>query len=574
MNNYAIFILDHIELRRNAIVEAIDRECHLQPTYRTDNWAAFEDYLRKNSKKPRTEELVIFAENAEYTLVEMAKDLRTLRPQARRLGISAAKRDSSDNATFLQIPENGDIPTSFISELRGFFSVAEPPAFDDAPLAGHSGRILKEQVRRLSKKGDMREAKEWLRRFVGDFHPNAASFALVPLSQGFSGSVVLHAIVTLKDSRTVHCILKLTEANDRRKVENEVKNWGEIERALGKSSPLGTCERHTPILLKQARFKDELDPLLWVVKTARWFCVAYDFLGPDLGYLGTLHDLYSPDAELLQHLENSTLNRPGRDRFSIGLQAAMDHLGNAWHGNRRIEEKKSLWNGKDQVTPVMAPPFAFTGYQKAELLKSLSVLAPIAIRLQAITPADVDILAQVIEEGKESLAEEKHVAISSVHGDLNSSNVFLRIGDAYPYFIDFAAYHQGLLVEDFARLEVEIKFFLMDGQMTGLAPAPDIHPAQLPRWYRLEDALFAGQDMVDSPSGSASDATRVLNLVKQVRQTARRIHGKVCQNEHADFHREYLAALLYHTIRAMSYDLSLPKHIYAIHSASRILSAL
>lgn len=72
------------------------------------------------------------------------------------------------------------------------------------------------------------------------------------------------------------------------------------------------------------------------------------------------------------------------------------------------------------------------------------------------------------------------------------------------------------------------------------------------------------------------NATLCLNLVRRLRQQAKRVQAQDCGEESMPaFHDEYLPALLFHTVRAVGYDsLSIFKRLLAIHSTSAILDRL
>jgi hypothetical protein len=186
------------------------------------------------------------------------------------------------------------------------------------------------------------------------------------------------------------------------------------------------------------------------------------------------------------------------------------------------------------------------------------------------------------------LCEEVPVVLTSVHGDLNASNVFLWLREAsFPFLIDLPFYQpSGHALQDFARLEVDVKFALMDRQKESPASrlaAYDYSPEQAHLWQELEDYLLDNRTSeADEPDwrseGYKDNVKLTYRLVKLIRDSAERVQQQPLPDS-ADkpvaFMDEYLPALLYHTIRAATYpSLSIFKRLFAIYSAGSILQRL
>src|SRR6185503_14083003 len=85
--------------------------------------------------------------------------------------------------------------------------------------------------------------------------------------------------------------------------------------------------------------------------------------------------------------------------------------------------------------------------------------------------------------------------LSPAHGDLNSNNILLWLDESdHPFMIDFPFYQkEGHALQDLARLEVEIKFSLMDRQADSIdrLPALDYSDSQFLLWKEVEDHLLS-----------------------------------------------------------------------------------
>jgi hypothetical protein len=180
------------------------------------------------------------------------------------------------------------------------------------------------------------------------------------------------------------------------------------------------------------------------------------------------------------------------------------------------------------------------------------------------------------------LDNEIEMILSPAHGDLNANNVFIWLTHPdQPFFIDFPTFQaRGHALQDFARLEVEVKYTLMDRQEDSPAeqlPSFDLTPSQFVIWRQLEDYLLAeGWAEERTWDGNAVYTGNVglsLALVQRIRRYACRVQSQ--KNPTVGFLEEYLPALLFHTLRAISYtSLSPLKRLLAVYSAARMLERL
>jgi hypothetical protein len=140
----------------------------------------------------------------------------------------------------------------------------------------------------------------------------------------------------------------------------------------------------------------------------------------------------------------------------------------------------------------------------------------------------------------------------------------------------------GHAMQDFARLEAELIYAVMDRQSDSpieRLPALDLTPAQFPLWCALETHLLAHHCSSPLPSIEGTYPTNVstvLNLVLQVRQAAQSVQTqKKVEGASPDFLDEYLPALLFQTLKIISYDAISPlKRILAVRSAVAILDLI
>jgi hypothetical protein len=144
---------------------------------------------------------------------------------------------------------------------------------------------------------------------------------------------------------------------------------------------------------------------------------------------------------------------------------------------------------------------------------------------------------------------------------------------------------KGHALQDFAKLEAEIKFTLMDrqkGSAAGKPPAYDFTYSQLPLWRSLEDHLLNdGWDAKKSDWSKNRHKDNVmfcLELVQLVRDKAAAVQQQTIDSApqpNLTFLEEYFPALLFHTLKAIGYDsLSVFKRLLAVYSASCLLKKL
>lgn len=159
-----------------------------------------------------------------------------------------------------------------------------------------------------------------------------------------------------------------------------------------------------------------------------------------------------------------------------------------------------------------------------------------------------------------------------VHGDLNSNNFFVDADDERLktwFLIDFAHTEPAHYMMDFAKLEAEVKFFLMDNWI-----ADNLNPKHIRLWIEFEDLLksvaFGGTPEFPDRRGS-SDVRKAYTVISRIRSLAANVK---------DFNEiDYYIALLYHTLMALRYSQEFRnvvtiKKIFASYCANSLLDEL
>ena len=238
------------------------------------------------------------------------------------------------------------------------------------------------------------------------------------------------------------------------------------------------------------------------------------------------------------------------------------------------------------------------------MLTSLVELRPFGVRLlPASWKADEDTVSSWVEAGAKDQAafrDERPVVLSRVHGDLNKANVLLWVNKAHPFLIDFTTYQkEGHALQDFAHLEADIKFLLMDRDGEPGLKGLDHTAEQLPLWCEAETHLASeGWSLTKVPSSkmvknvarraaakpnkevdSAKPAgvKRGVGMIKTLRCAAQEVHriGHGELSSDATFMAEYGMALLYHTLLVIRYkEISPFKRLLAVFSAARLIDLI
>jgi hypothetical protein len=198
----------------------------------------------------------------------------------------------------------------------------------------------------------------------------------------------------------------------------------------------------------------------------------------------------------------------------------------------------------------------------------------------------VDLLKRFVERqrnGPERMFKREPVIVSPAHGDLNAKNVMLWLNKtlSLPFLIDFAMFQKlGHALQDFAKLETEIKFSIMDrqeGAPVSKLPAADHTYSQIFLWKQLEDHLLGDnwrrKKSRWSRGGYLKNVELCLEYIQLIRDYGQHVQRQDLRLKPTlTFLEEYRPALLFHTLKAIGYDdLPIFKRLLAIYSASSLL---
>ena len=503
----------------------------------------------------------------------------------------------------VHIPE--DMPTSenydaIIVAFRGLLTRA--PSVPEVELPKDDA-TLREQLRCLNEERSIEKAKDQLARLVRAFF-DCEKVTLKSLTQGSSGATVFR-IVPMKRKETKdgtgenkyvlgEFVLKLCPADSEWKIRSEVQG----NRKAGDT--LGVCgyTKHVPKLVEpRIPYRREDQDLCQVAMSGGWYAVCYDYLGGDL--FGRFIDLNrvliaSPD-NLRRETEGTSFEKKKSEEVRIGVvEQILKWLCDQWYKKPKAREERTLWSVGDAPAReyVAFPPYQLAGRTKGWILNFLDSHAGILGErlLPGTWERDREAVWQLVEAanggtGIPGLDREMNVILSPAHGDLNCNNVLLWLNEpGHPFLIDFPFYQsKGHALQDFARLEVEIVFAIMDRQQDNSSKGPaalDYTHSQLTLWAELIDHVLSSE-IPDKKRGWKSRAYKkhvksCQSLIQVVRKKASDVQRQLKGDaDSPDFFSEYLPALLYHTLRAISYpSLSIFKRLLAVYSAGRIIEKL
>jgi len=514
--------------------------------------------------------------------------------------------ESFQEQKFLYVPA---VESSFarerrklISELRRYLKWSPP--LPEIILEPHP--LLPEQLRSLAGSRKLTDGKKLLAQLVRGFFV-CDKVTVASLGQGKSGSRVFRIRPEPCPDANSEFVLKLVEKRDEWKVRYEIAGYKKARKILDQ-----TFRKHTTQIRKTCSPQNTPSPDLFEYVSStignNWEAICYVFLGGE--NLGQFIDLESvlvaEENELPEKF--SSLRKPGpplaftpqsicADRLAT-LGKVLAWLRERWHvRSQASREAKPLWETPNapskQYSPL--PPYRFTGEVKE---RAIAFLDSSDARLGGRFPLPCDppgwgervkLIRDLLSQdggatGFSKLDRTSNVLLSPAHGDLNAANVLLWLEQKeHPFLIDFPFYQEeGHVVQDFARLEVEMKFMLLDrqaGSPAGELPAFDYTPTQMALWLEMEEHLL--NDWKQSrrkerdwkQHGYKTNVICCLELVQLIRNTAEDVyHGAGAADNFPD---EYWAALLFHTLRVPGYStVSIFKRLFAVYSASSILEKL
>lgn len=514
-------------------------------------------------------------------------------------------------------PPTEDDRQRIITELGALGDVL-PPLVEISKIAeitkwDHSLRTLKRQIRALSGAHELADGENHLFRLIRNCLNcnNVERIEVKQLGQGKSGASVFRLIVSETDKITREYVLKLGDAPSLWKLESEVRGHLEATKTHSESYTRHVAALRRPVFsIKSSEAKPEHQ---YIVNSGQWYGIHYDFLGGT--ELGTFIDLASALTALPSELREKTkgassmlilnsveANEVLNHRLKV-LGAVLDGLCDLWYakenlGDRRVE---TVWELEDAPERefISLPPYRLTRRVKFWVQDFLdSHDAALGTRLFPDWNNHLDSVLNFVGDELNNpglLAKRIPLTLSSVHGDLNANNILLWLKyERYPFVIDLPFYQKdGHALQDFARLETEIKFALMDRQEESPLDkliAFDNSVSQVPLWREMEDLLledaaldplrltdFYLEDCNWRSAGFQDNVTLCFRAILLIRKKASEIQQKILKDKPAPaaFADEYLPALLYSTVRSIGYpSLSVFKRLLACYSSSLILNKL
>ena len=443
--------------------------------------------------------------------------------------------------------------------------------------------VFNEQMQWLNPRGRPVGARLVLQQLLRQFRQWDVAH-VKPLTQGFSGALVL-AVNGMKNGLTERVVMKIVKDADVWKLRRSAESWPVVLGLL--SSHL---QSHVPRLLaSDPQLIDTGDTSPVYSVTAQSFTAEFwDFLGGEYGEFR--------DWESIHWNESGT----GTASYEF-LNAAIGVL-------RETLYSQATWNGPDvslwtndeleQKSYPKTPPYGLTRWWKARILASLFELKLLANRIYDAAklpePTNWNRDVQLVEDwltkslsAQSLLAAPSKVLRSYVHGDLNKNNLLVWQKHGRPIFIDFSTFQTDAhTLQDFANMENQVMFALMDREYGNASKGLDYCPANFVSW-QLGYSEFLALDQIQSQphDSDAADRTNThgvsyaVQLVGLIRRHAKETFDRAtaeCGCPNGRFAVEYAAALLYPTLRSIGYydSLSPYKRIFATWSAARLIREL
>jgi Ternary complex associated domain 9 len=476
-------------------------------------------------------------------------------------------------------------PSDVRQALRTFLPA--PPEPPEVALKSSDDLLLVQQVCALdNEEGKLETGLKHLANMIRDLKftellAPCRKAVVSRLTQGFSGAVVFRVEVE-DDKRRAEYVIKIVSGDyNLRNIQREIKHWPDVSDTLVPHR----LKAHAPGLIapRYGRYKDQ-----GLVESGGSFAVCYEFLG---GLIGKVRDL---ESVYLEH--DPEPGSSGMDPAHDLIDELIHVLREAWYEIRPSGviahrgaslERRSLWISADAASKEerVFPPYQLSAWNKSLILKSLEEHEKFGRRLLGAGEwkRHVDKIVCWLKGTHpllELLGEPRPVLIARAHGDLNSKNILWWEDMKYPFLIDFALYQpQSHVMQDFARLEVEIKFALMDRENTVEDPALDHSSSRLPVWCLVERDLasLGWADATIPLGGRERFVARAFSLVQMIRKRGRELRNATPRTRVSErtFLLEYGSALLYQTLRAIGYtSLSPFKRLLAVFSAAEWIDSL
>lgn len=452
-------------------------------------------------------------------------------------------------------------------------------------------RKLRRQLSLISSNNDRDAILAALQLMLRRLCQDCSKVTIKRIGQGFSGSLALR--LTIQSPGGVnHCILKITRQEESWRVRQTFDSWPEIDQTLNRKLGAQWAPKPWKPNVPDRDISDYVichDDLL----VEAWEDIAtgadavFDF--EELWLAG-----WQPDSAIAAMLRGTgLLDADGRVEDAV-LTKVFAHLNRVWY-SRATRHECRLWESGDSEpdAATTGPPYRLTKLWKDRICSEMESVPSLVSTCSAGYAADCDLVSNWCYRGVSDstvFGSPHAVPQSRVHGDFNRNNLLLRIEDdeARPFLIDFSTFQPadrpGHMLQDFATLESQIKFGLLDCEIGSAIPAGDWNQDQFPSWENLDTVLCVPTEHFCEPDlprwGSPAQAgirraARSICLIRQSAQTAYDAARKSAElpPEPEGFFREYCAALLYHTLRTIGYpgQTSPFKRLFALSSAARLI---
>ncbi len=450
---------------------------------------------------------------------------------------------------------------------------------------------LKYQIRSIDKReGRLEYGIKEISTILSKLVPEISNYELFQIGQGHSGANVFG--VSFNDpnnsGKHLHRVLKLTSSDPREKWKclHEVEQYTNIEKEIGDCGD--TDIRIIPRIIG-IRYGNS-SKLMPVVQ-ANWLGILYSFIWSNLYHVVDFEKAYLDPNECWQHIQKTkSFGCKNSDELAINFIEKFFKLFQIAQIKLNQIKKIALWSFEEasDTKPIIFPPYRFRFWEKSKILGSTNTLAYYGESLLKSKWNEISekVLSCIHENSSyqtsyDNLFNKNPVLLTPVHGDLNAKNLLLSLEHGVPFLIDLACYQsKGHYVQDYARLEVAIKFELMGREIDNKLEGKDINSNSFYDWCKAEDWLckwYNSRKKIPEISCNLETTSRAFSNCYLLRKIAKDNHDKIISSStlKSNFWHSYFAALLYHTIRAIRYD-SLPhlKRIFAIYSAAKIVDSI
>jgi len=462
---------------------------------------------------------------------------------------------------------------------------------------------LHEQLSSLSEAHQLTEGEDILARLTQDCF-DCDQVVIRQLAQGRSGASVFWIRPEHGGTSIGEYVLKLADNRGLWKITSEIRGHKEATRVLKVRD-----YRRNIAELKSPRLPHGVSAeLKFAVSSDRWYAICYDYLGGGnfggpLRFLSLEKALIAAPDELYEETKGSAyaIRSSGiadvrQARLQL-LETILKWLCKHLYQRPDLVKRQEylVWNTTDRKAKeyVRLPPYQLSGRSKGGILEFLD--SNEARMGSSFFPDWQQHCQRILKLVKPSPAKRKDLGklgqklaaiLSPAHGDLNANNILLWLDESdHPFMIDFPFYQKsGHALQDLARLEVEIKFGLMDRQghrSPPPLPALDHSESQLYLWQELEEHFISAHWKPDEDAkkttwraaGFKDNVALSFDLVSLVRRHAWEIQQQVPTAP--SFKDEYLPALLFYTIQAIGYpSLSVFKRLLAVNSSGRLLELM